>query len=71
MAANRRKDVADEKEILEFLTDIMRSDEAKPSETTKAAELIGKHYGMFSDKQGAKDAKEVPDVIIIDDIPDA
>ena len=33
---------------------------------TKAAELIGKHYGMFSDKSADKNAG---DVVIVDDIP--
>ena len=67
MAVSRSRKVAKEKEILEFLTDVMRSEESKSSESTKAAELIGKHYGMFSDKAASKEAVSV---IIVDDIPD-
>ncbi len=60
-------DVASEEEILKFLTDVMRREDAKSSEATKAAELIGKHYGMFSEKAAVRETAEV---VIIDDIPD-
>lgn len=59
--------VADENEILEYLSDVMRDKEMKPSESFKAAELLGKYYGLFSEK---KHTNEVGDVIIIDDIPE-
>lgn len=67
MAVSRgRRKIAKEKEILEFLTEVMRNEQSKSSESTKAAELIGKHYGMFSDKSADKGAG---DVVIVDDIP--
>ena len=44
--------IANEGEILEFLTYIMRrEDEAiRMADSFKAAELLGKHYGMFGGK---------------------
>lgn len=62
-----KRKVAGKTEILECLTEIMRSEEnAKKAETMKAAELIGKHLGMFGEKKetGVK-------VVIVDDIPEA
>lgn len=59
-------EVANEKEILEFFTYIMRreDEEIRLTDSFKAAELLGKHYGIFSEKQNNKSG----DVIIIDDI---
>ncbi len=61
--------IANEEEILDYLTYIMRREDEniKFSESFKAAELLGKYYGMFSDKH--KD--EVGDVIIVDNIPES
>lgn len=62
--------IADEKEILEFFTDVMRRDgfgeeeNIKFSDSFKAAELLGKYYGMFGDKHQS----EAGDVIIVDNI---
>lgn len=58
--------IADEKEILEYLTCVMRNrdDDIKFSDTFKAAELLGKYYGMF-DKRGEE---KTGDVIIVDNI---
>lgn len=55
--------IANEGEILEFLTYIMRrEDEAiRMADSFKAAELLGKHYGMFGGG----------DVIIVDNIEKA
>lgn len=62
-----KRKIAGKTEILERLTDVMRSDDAsvKTAETMKAAELIGKHLGMFGDK-GNRDAGVK--VVIVDDI---
>lgn len=59
--------IAKEEEILEYLTFVMRreEEEIKISESFKAAELLGKYYGMFGDKKSG----EVGDVIIVDNIP--
>lgn len=61
--------IADEKEVLEFFTDVMRGEgfgeeHIKFSDCFKAAELLGKYYGMF----GAQPRGESGDVIIVDDI---
>ncbi len=60
-------EIADGKEVLEFLTYVMRredEEEIKFSDSFKAAELLGKHHGLFSDKR--PDSQER--IIIIDDI---
>lgn len=53
----RTKEIADEKEVLRMLTCVMRGEEeAKLSERCKAAEDLGKHYGLFDgrDRQEKK-----------------
>lgn len=64
-----KRKIACKTEVLEYLTGVMRSgiDEGKKADatTTKAAELIGKHLGMFSDKSGAEQGVNV---VIVDDI---
>lgn len=59
-------DIADKNEVLEFLTMTMRGDnmESITANTFKAAELMGKYYGLF---KGSGD-EQCGDVIIIDDI---
>lgn len=59
--------IAKEEEILKYLTYVMRreDEEIKISESFKAAELLGKYYGMFGDKK----TDSVGDVIIVDNIP--
>lgn len=62
----RRKKVADTEEVLEALTSILRREnEARPGEVLKAAELLGKQYGLFSDK-GQMEA-ESPSIVV--DVP--
>ena len=55
--------IANEGEILEFLTYIMRreDEEIRMADSFKAAELLGKHYGMCGGG----------DVIIVDNIEKA
>lgn len=62
-------DVAKEEEILEFFTNVMRreDEEIRLTDSFKAAELLGKYYGIFGDKR----TNEMGDVIIIDDISKA
>lgn len=66
--------VADEEEILEYLTDVMRrdgfdeTDNVKFSDSFKAAELLGKHYGLFSDSRKDDCPHGVGEVVIVDNI---
>lgn len=63
-----RRKIAGKTEVLEHLTGVMRSEEGvKTSESMKAAELIGKHLGMFGEKKSADAGVKV---VIVDDIPD-
>ena len=59
--------IANEGEILEFLTYIMRreDEEIRMADSFKAAELLGKHYGMFG---GKSESSGGGDVIIVDNI---
>lgn len=68
------KRVANAAEVLEYLTRVMRGEEkdqfdmdASLQDRTKAAELLGKRYRLFIDRQEI-DAKIEP-VTIINDIP--
>ncbi|MDD3569582.1 MAG: hypothetical protein PHY44_00575 [Lachnospiraceae bacterium] len=67
--AKKRKAVADEAEVVKFLTAVLRGDEAEEvvvKDRIKAAQLLGKSYGMFTDKVKIDDNSVVK---IIDDIP--
>ncbi|MGE4214858.1 MAG: hypothetical protein AB7E42_08795 [Anaerotignaceae bacterium] len=67
--AKRRKKVADAAEVVEFLTAVLRGDDAEEvvvKDRIKAAQLLGKSYGMFTDKVKI-DGDAV--VQIIDDVP--
>ena len=61
--------IANEGEILEFLTYIMRreDEEIRMADSFKAAELLGTHYGMF----GGQSESGGGDVIIVDNIEKA
>lgn len=61
--------IADKKEVLEFFTMVMRGEnpDGVSANTFKAAELLGKHLGLFK-------GEETPcgqDVVIVDDISKA
>ncbi|MEG0741342.1 MAG: hypothetical protein RSB91_01505 [Clostridia bacterium] len=61
-----KENVAGASEVLEALTSILRKEEdAKPGEVLRAAELLGKRYGLFS--EGASAAVEAPQIIV--DVP--
>lgn len=74
-------DIADEKEVLSYLTKVMRGEEedevatnsgvyrirTQTKDRNKAAELIGKSYAIWTDKKSI-DANIAP-VKIIDDVP--
>ena len=51
-----KRKIAGEDEILEYLTGIMRGDSegAAKRDSLRAAELIGKRYGMFDKKEEKK-----------------
>ena len=55
--------MADGNEILEFLTDVMRGDEDGSTHNMKAAELLGKRMGLFSESP-----PQPPAPVIIDDV---
>ena len=58
--------VADAEEVLAALTRILRGEEeAKTSEVLRAAELLGKQYGLFGDREGAP--TEAPKIVV--DVP--
>lgn len=57
------REVASAEEVLEFLTGVMRGSESGSTQNMKAAELLGKRFGLFSE---SGDALEPP--VIIDDI---
>ena len=62
-----RTKVAGKREVLEYLTYIMRREDeesVKFSDSFKAAELLGKYHGLF--KSGSEE--ESGDVTIVDDI---
>lgn len=55
--------VADGNEILMFLTGVMRGNEDGSAHNMKAAELLGRRMGLFSEKEEAP-----PPPVIIDDV---
>ena len=58
--------VADAEEVLAALTRMLRGEEdAKTSEVLRAAELLGKQYGLFGDREGAP--TEAPKIVM--DVP--
>lgn len=74
LAQMEEKRVASASEVLEYLTRVMRGEEkdqfdmdASLQDRTKAAELLGKRYRLFIEKQEIE-AKVEP-VTIINDIP--
>ena len=74
LAEMEEKRVASAEEVLRYLTSVMRGEEKDqfgldPSlqDRTKAAELLGKRYRLFVDKQEI-DAKIEP-ITIVNDIP--
>ena len=74
LAEMEEKRIADATEVLQYLTRVMRGEEKDQFELdpslqdrTKAAELLGKRYRLFVDKQEV-DMKAEP-ITIINDIP--
>ena len=54
-------------EVVEFLTEVMRDKDEGAASRLKAAELLGKRYGLFTDKVNVSGSGAVQ---IVDDIPD-
>lgn len=52
-------------EILQYLTGVMRGEDSGGQAAMKAAELLGKRLGLFSEPQEA-----LPPPILLDDIPE-
>ncbi|MHA9740701.1 terminase small subunit [uncultured Robinsoniella sp.] len=66
--------IANQEEVLEYLTAVMRGNEkdqfgldAALADRTKAAELLGKRYRLFTDK--VEHSGSVEGVVIVNDIP--
>ena len=57
--------VADATEILRFLTAVLRGELGTEKERLRAAELLGKRQGLFSDKTMPEGGTEV---VIVDDL---
>ncbi len=57
--------VADSEEILRFLTAVLRGEVGSEKERLRAAELLGKRQGLFSDKAVPEVLSEV---VIVDDL---
>ncbi len=57
--------VADSEEILRFLTAVLRGELGSEKERMRAAELLGKRQGLFSDKAMPE---AVTEVVIVDDL---
>ena len=49
-AAVVQERIASREEVLQTLTDYMHSGEPKDSVRLRAAEMMGKHYGLFTDR---------------------
>lgn len=58
---------ADAAEVMEFLTEVMRDEGEGSVSRLKAAELLGKRFGLFTDKVAVSGSGVVQ---IVDDIPD-
>ncbi len=54
-------------EVMEFLTEVMRDENEGSVSRLKAAELLGKRFGLFTDKVAVSGSGVVQ---IVDDIPD-
>lgn len=54
-------------EVMEFLTEVMRNENEGSVSRLKAAELLGKRFGLFTEKVNVSGAGIVQ---IVDDIPD-
>ena len=59
----RKSSIAKPKEVLQVLTRIIRDDDrARPGHVLRAAEMLGKYYGM--DNSSTKDSPPPPQIII-------
>lgn len=54
LAKTDKKKIADQEEILSFLTSVMRDDEILSKDRLKAAELLGKNRMLWVEKQSIK-----------------
>ncbi len=57
--------VANSDEILQFLTAVLRGEVGSEKDRLRAAELLGKRQGLFSDKTSSEPTTEV---VIVDDL---
>lgn len=74
MESLRAQEVADADEVMKYLTRVMRGEEkdqfdleASLQDRTRAAELLGKRYKLFTNK--TEHTGSLGTVVIVDDIP--
>ena len=58
-----KRSVASREEVLATLTQCMETGEAKDSVRLKAAETLGKHYGLFTDRLAIEKPERSPEEI--------
>jgi len=62
-AMARQSKVAQAEEVRQALTgSLRREEEVKPSEVLRAAELLGKRYGLFGEQTGAPET--APSIVV-------
>ncbi len=64
MTVDHQRQIADATEVLQYLTAVLRGEHGSDRERLRAAELLGKRHGLFSDKLSDHAAA----VIIVDDL---
>ena len=65
MEGSRAAAIAQPPEVLQYLTQLLRGETGGERERLKAAELLGKRHGLFSEKPAGGDT---PAVMIVDDL---
>lgn len=63
--SNHPPGMATADEILQYLTGVMRGEDSGGQAAMKAAEMLGKRMGLFSEPQDA-----LPPPVLLDDIPE-
>jgi hypothetical protein len=63
-AADGEGGIAGERGVLMVVTEIMRDDGVNARDRLKAAEMLGKHLGVFTEKSDAASAQESADALL-------
>ena len=67
MEARKRDTIASAEEVLEYLSGCLRDEEMHPQYRQKAAELLGKRYGLYSEALNIKSDNELRVSVVVDD----